>query len=107
MPASLVYELALNRAEEGNYKGAIDLFQNRFFGSEEGGTNVRQVWLEVKLQKTIGLARNGHCEETLAAPKTLCSPGTGRAFTQDGLKPLLNSARTNHLLGEGASTCGQ
>src|SRR6266699_2211422 len=44
MPTSLVYELALNRAEEGNYKGAIDLFQNRFFGSEEGGTNVRQVW---------------------------------------------------------------
>ena len=31
MPTSLVYELALNRAEEGNYKGAIDLFPNRFF----------------------------------------------------------------------------
>jgi len=107
MPASLVYELALNRAEEGNYKGATDLFQNRFFGSEEGGTNVRQVWLEVKLQQAIGLARIGHCEEALGTAKTLGSPVAGLAFTQDGLEPLLNSARTNYLLGETYSACRQ
>src|SRR5207253_445473 len=71
MPISLVYELALNRAEEGNYEGAIDLFQNRFFGSEEGGTDVRHVWVEVKLQQAIGLARTGHCEEALVAAKAL------------------------------------
>src|SRR5207302_1704221 len=35
MPTSLVYELALNRAEEGNYEAAMDLFKNRFFGREE------------------------------------------------------------------------
>src|SRR6266404_5220679 len=107
MPTSLVYELALNRAEEGNYKGATDLFQNRFFGSEEGGTNVRQVWVEVKLQQAIGLARTGHCDEALATAKTLGSPVPGLAFTQDGLKPLLNSARANYLLGETFSACGQ
>jgi tetratricopeptide (TPR) repeat protein len=107
MPTSLVYELALNRAEEGNYNGAIDLFRNRFFGSEEGGTNVRQVWVEVKLQQAIGLARTGHCDEALATAKILGSPVPGLAFTQDGLKPLLNSARTNYLLGEVSSTCGQ
>jgi tetratricopeptide (TPR) repeat protein len=107
MPTSLVYELALNRTEEGNYKGATDLFQNRFFGGEEGGTNVREVWIEVKLQEAIGLARTGHCEEALATAKTLGSPVPGLAFTQDGLKPLLNSARTNYLLGEVSSTCGQ
>ena len=107
MPTSLVYELALNRTEEGNYKGATDLFQNRFFGSEEGGTNVRQVWIEVKLQEAIGLARTGHCDKALATAKTLGSPVPGLAFTQDGLKPLLNSARTNYLLGEVSSTCGQ
>src|SRR6266705_1017266 len=107
MPTSLVYELALNRAEEGNYKGAIDLFQNRFFGSEEGGTNVRRVWAEVKLQQAIGLARTGRCEEALATAKTLGSPVAGLAFTQDGLEPLLNSARTNYLLGETYSACRQ
>src|SRR5256884_9165905 len=75
MPTSLVYELALNRAEEGNYKGAIDLFWNRFFGSEEGGTNVRQVWVEVKLQQAIGLDRSAPCDEARATAKKIVSPG--------------------------------
>jgi len=107
MPTSLVYELALNRTEEGNYSGAIELFRNRFFGSEEGGTNVRQVWIEVKLQQAVGLGRSGHCEDSLAAARELGSPAAGLSFTQDGLQPLLNSARTNYLLGELSSACGQ
>jgi len=107
MPTSLVYELALNRAEEGNYGGAIELFRNRFFGSEEGGTNVRQVWVEVKLQQAVGLGRSGHCEDALATARALGSPVAGLSFTQDGLQPILNSARTNYLLGELSSECGQ
>jgi len=107
MPTSLVYELALNRAEEGNYGGAIELFRNRFFGSEEGGTNVRQVWVEVKLQQAVGLGRSGHCEDALAAARALGSPVASLSFTQDGLQPILNSARTNYLLGELSSVCGQ
>jgi tetratricopeptide (TPR) repeat protein len=107
MPTSLVYELALNRAEEGNYGGAIELFRNRFFGSEEGGTNVRQVWVEVKLQEALGLGRSGHCEDALAAARALDSPVAGLSFTHDGLQPILNSARTNYLLGELSSACGQ
>jgi hypothetical protein len=107
MPTSLVYELALNRAEAGNYSGALDLFRNRFFGSEEGGTNVRQVWVEVKVQQAIGLARTSHCKDALAAARTLDSPVPGLSFTQNALQPLLNSARTNHLLGELFSSCGE
>ena len=107
MPTGLVYELALNRAEAGNYAGAMDLFRNRFFGSEEGGTNVRQVWMEVKVQQAVGLARTGHCEDALAAARSLGSAVPGLAFTEDGLPPMLNSARTNYLLGEVSSACGQ
>jgi hypothetical protein len=107
MPTNLVYELALNRAEEGNYDGAIELFRNRFFGSEEGGTNVRQVWVEVKLLQAVGLARTGHCEDALATASALGSPVQGLSFTQAGLQPLLNSARTNYLLGELSSGCRQ
>jgi hypothetical protein len=107
MPTTLVYELALNRAEEGNYGGAVDLFRNRFFGSEEGGTNVRQVWVEVKLQQAFGLARTGHCEEALATGRALGSPVAGLSFTQSGLEPFLNSARANYLLGETSSACSQ
>jgi len=51
MPIPLIYELALNKAEAGDFAGATALFQDRFFGREEGGLNVRQVWIEVKLGK--------------------------------------------------------
>jgi tetratricopeptide (TPR) repeat protein len=107
MPTALVYELALNLAEEGDYSGAIDLFRNRFFSSEEGGTNVRQVWVEVKLQQAFGLARAAHCEEALASARALSSPVAGLSFTQSGLEPFLDSARANYLLGEALSVCGQ
>jgi len=35
------------------------------------------------------------------------SPVPGLSFTQDGLQPLLTSARTNYLLAEISSACGQ
>src|SRR5438128_11738972 len=51
MPSGLIFELILNLAEAGNYERATALFQNRCFPREEGGTNVREVWMEVQLQR--------------------------------------------------------
>jgi len=107
MPTPLVYELALNRAEAGNYGAALELFRSRFFGREEGGTNVRQVWIEVNLRRALKLARENRCKDALAVAKSLGSSVPGLAFTQDGLLPFLNSARSNFLLGEVSSACGQ
>jgi hypothetical protein len=106
MPTELVYELALSRAEAGNYDGAISLFKDRFFGREEGGTNVRQVWVEVKLAEAIGLGRTGHCREALVAMKNLRAPVTGVSFTENGMEAIAETARTNYLLGELAASCG-
>jgi tetratricopeptide (TPR) repeat protein len=107
MPGSLVYELALNRAEAGEFDAALALFRNRFFGSEEGGTNVREVWMEVKLLAATGLAGAGRCKEALSAADSLGSSVPGLVFTQDGLRPLVNSPRANYLLGELFSSCGR
>lgn len=107
MPTPLVYELALNRSEAGNYVAAMDLFKGRFFGREEGGTNVRQVWIEVNLQRALALARTSHCREAFAVSKSLGSPVNGLVFTQDGLAAFLNSARSNFLLGEVSLACGE
>jgi tetratricopeptide (TPR) repeat protein len=107
MPGALVYELALNRAEAGEFDAAFGLFRNRFFGSEEGGTNVREVWMEVKLLAATGLARAGRCKEALYAADALGSTVQGLAFTQDGLLKLVNSPRANYLLGELFSSCGR
>jgi len=106
-PGALVYELALNRGEAGEFDAALGLFRNRFFGSEEGGTNVREVWMEVKLLAATGLARAGRCKEALSAADALGSTVPGLAFTQDGLLNLVNTPRANYLLGELFSSCGR
>jgi tetratricopeptide (TPR) repeat protein len=107
MPTNLVFELALSRAEAGDYGGATKMFNNRFFGREEGGTNVREVWIEVKLSQALGLGRAGKCEEALEIVRTLGKPVAGLVFTENGLEAILQSARANYLLGELFSSCGQ
>jgi len=106
-PTPLVYELALSRAEAGNYERAIALFHERFFGREEGGTNVRQVWIEVRLSQAVGLAKAGSCKDALSVTQNLGAPVSGLSFTNDGLEPILKSARTNYLVGEVYSACGK
>lgn len=106
MPNPLVYELALNRSEAGDYEGAVALFHDRFFSREEGGTNVRQVWVEVRLQQSSTLAKAGKCQEALEIANNLGRPVEGLTFTQDGLQPFVESARTNYLLGEAYAVCG-
>ena len=107
MPSNLVYELALNRAEAGDFEGAKGLFHDRFFPREEGGTNVRQVWIEVLLQEALSLQRTGHCETALRGAHNLSDEVPSLSFTRDGLAPMVDAARTQYLLGSLASACGQ
>ena len=107
LPTDLLYELALNRAEAGDYDAAINTFRNRFFGREEGGVNVRQVWIEIRLQQALSLARAKRCTEALATARGLGSAVPDLAFTQSGLQPYLDSARTNYLTAEVFAACSQ
>jgi tetratricopeptide (TPR) repeat protein len=107
MPSELVFELALNLAESGDFDGATALFRNRFFPREEGGTNVRQVWVEVQLLHALDQAKGKHCEAALAIADHIGSPISDMAFTNDGLQPFLESARSNYLLGKVNAQCGK
>jgi tetratricopeptide (TPR) repeat protein len=107
MPTSLVYQLALARAQAGNFDAAKALFQDRFFGREEGGTNVRQVWIEVRLLEVAGLAKTGDCSAALTEARSLSLPVAGLEFTRDGLEPILDSARAKYLLGDAYAVCGR
>ncbi|HSS99434.1 MAG TPA: hypothetical protein VLK33_20505, partial [Terriglobales bacterium] len=106
-PNPLMFELILNLAEAGDFDHATNLFKNHFFPREEGGTNVRQVWVEVQLQYVLSLAKQGHCTEALATAQHLGSEVPGLDFTKDGLDPIINSARTNYLLGTAYAVCGK
>ena len=106
-PPALVFELILNLAEAGDFDRATTLFHNRFFPREEGGTNVRQVWIEVQLLRALASVKEARCTEALIVARNLGSEVSGLAFTRDGLEPILQSARTSYLLGTVFATCGQ
>ncbi len=64
MPSNLVYQLALTRAEAGEYDTALALFKGRFFPSEEGGVSATQVMFEIELMKVAAEAAAGQCATT-------------------------------------------
>jgi tetratricopeptide (TPR) repeat protein len=106
-PPWLIFELILNLTEAGDFERATSLFHDRFFPREEGGTNVRQVWVEVQLQHVLASAKEGHCSQALPLAQQLGMEVPGLTFTRDGLEPLLQSARTNYLLGSVYAGCGK
>ena len=106
-PSGLIFELILNLSEAGDFQRAESLFHNRFFPREEGGTNVRQVWVEIEVQKLLAMARNGRCAEAQATADHLGTAVDGLPFTRDGLGPFLQSARTNYLVGTAYDSCGR
>jgi hypothetical protein len=106
-PPALIFEFALNLAEAGDFDRATKLFHNHFFPREEGGTNVRQVWIEVQLLRILAAAKEGHCGDALAGAEHLGSEVPDLAFTRDGLEPILQSARTSYLLGAVFASCGK
>ncbi|HTU47255.1 MAG TPA: DUF5107 domain-containing protein [Bryobacteraceae bacterium] len=107
MPSELVYELALNLAEAGDSIRARHLFENRFFPREEGGTNVRQVWIEVLLEQALQLQAANNCPAALRIINALGAEVPGLAFTRDGMGPFIESARAQYLIGSELSACGR
>jgi len=97
MPADLVYQLALTRAEAMQFEQALALFKNRFFPSQEGGITSGQVMFEIKLMQADAWARAGDCKGA-------------EGFLADEREEIrLNgdSARDAVKLGEVAQRCGQ
>jgi len=66
MPANLVYQLALARAEADQYEQALASFHGRFFPSEEGGVSADEVLSEIKLMQAEADAEKGRCTEAQA-----------------------------------------
>jgi hypothetical protein len=61
----------------------------------------------VKLEQIQALAKSGHCKEALAEANAIGKPVEKLDFTQNGLKPFLNSARAKYLLAETHDSCGK
>ncbi len=81
-------------------------FRRRFFPREEGGTNVRQVWVEVNLLQELTQAAGKECDAALGAVHRLGGEVAGMPFTSDGLEPFVDAPRTQYLIGQVEASCG-
>lgn len=106
MPSTLAFRLAVAYAEAARFDEARALFAGRFFAREEGGTNVRQVYLIVRLREAAALARGGQCADAGTMLDRLATPVDRLAFTRDGLEPLLRDRRVAYEIGSVRAACG-
>jgi tetratricopeptide (TPR) repeat protein len=106
MPGELLQRLALALAEEGRADEAKALLAGRFFPREENGTNVRQVFVEIRLQEALALARAGKRAEALALVEGLAAEVPGFAFTKDGMDAFVIVPRVQYAAGEIAALAG-
>jgi hypothetical protein len=100
-----VYVLAQSLAEAGRFDEADRQFAGRFFPREEGGVNVRQVYLEVKLRRAIALAKTRDCARALDLVSRLSEPVDGLEFTRGGLEAFLKSPRLAPMLNDVRAAC--
>jgi tetratricopeptide (TPR) repeat protein len=106
MPPELLQRLALALAEVGRADEGEALLAGKFFPREEWGTNVRQVFVEIRLQKALGLARAGRSAEGLAILRALEQEVPGFPFTKDGLAAFVDTPRVQYAAGEVAALAG-
>jgi tetratricopeptide (TPR) repeat protein len=66
MPANLVYQLALARAEAGEFAPALTLFEGRFFPGAEGGISAAQARFEIELMQAEAWSEAHNCPAALA-----------------------------------------
>ena len=92
MPARLVYHVARLLASAARFDEADALFLDRFFPSEEGGTDVRAVYLEVKLARAADAAARGRCGDARAIVSGLGSADPRLRFGLEGTDALLAQA---------------
>jgi tetratricopeptide (TPR) repeat protein len=106
MPADLLQRLALGLAEEGRGKEAEAPLAGRFFSREEAGTNVRQVFVEIRLLEALALARAGRAQDARAMVEGLGAEVPGLPFTKDGMAVFVDAPRVQYAAGEVAALAG-
>jgi tetratricopeptide (TPR) repeat protein len=107
LPPVLVEKLALALTDAGQAAEAEALFADRFFPREENGTNIRQVYLEVRLRRALALARGGQGAEAVAIVESLQRPVPALSFTRDGMKAFVDGVRVQYVIGEILAAAGR
>jgi tetratricopeptide (TPR) repeat protein len=104
-PAVLVFRLVQVLGEAGQFDQAEHQLANRFFPREEGGANVRQIYVALKLARSKSLARQGQCGAALDTLHHAADPVASLSFTAKGLGPFLVSETSKQTVNEIQGVC--
>ena len=106
-PAALAFKSAVAHAEAGDGPGAERLFHDRFFPREEGGTNVRTVYAQVRLILANNAAASGKCDAARQILDSFSSEQPGLPFTNGGLTDVVASPTLSLQVAAVESACGR
>jgi tetratricopeptide (TPR) repeat protein len=107
LPSSMVFKLAIALAESGRADEAERLFHGRFFLREEGGTNVRAVYAQVRLTSARVAAAAGACQAARGILDSLPSERQDLDFTRGGLADALQPPPMARQIAAVDWTCGR
>ena len=105
VPAVLAFTAAGLLAEAGRFDDAERQLAGRFFSREEGGANVRQVYLDVRLARARSLASRSACAQALRVLDHLADPVSSLPFTRDGLRPLVDAPGFRRSVADVRAAC--
>lgn len=104
-PSALVFRLARLLAEAGEFDPAEELLVNRFFAKEEGGTDVREVYVALRLKRAKSLAAQGQYGAALRIVRHLGEPLASLPFTTRRLGPFVASNTARQAMEEIQAMC--
>ncbi len=106
-PASLVFKAALALAEAGDATAAERLFHDRFFPREEGGTNVRTMYAQVRLTSARVASEQQHCDAARQIFDSLSTEQPGLGFSKGGLADVVATPTLSLQAAAIESACGR
>ena len=104
-PSALVFRLVRLLAEAGEFDPAEKLLVNRFFAKEEGGTDVREIYVTLRLKLAKSLAAQGQYGAALRIVHHLGEPVASLPFTTRRLGPFVASNTARQAMEEIEAMC--
>ena len=91
VPPVLAFTTARTHAEAGRFDEAERQLAGRYFSRAEGGEEVGQVYLELRIARARSLATRGQCAQAARVLDHLADPVRDLQFTRDGLRALVET----------------
>ena len=104
-PAVLVFQLARDLAEAGQYDAAVKELADHFVSMEEGGASRLSVYLEIRLAEAKALAAKGKCSEAENIVDHLGAAVPRLSLTAEEMAEGLQSKRGKEAVGEIRKAC--